>query len=423
MEDSNDIKKETKPVDGSPSRSKDLSKTLPEEAFNNFLQGKRHMLVQDYAFAVQSLSTACELYAQHFGELAIECGEVHFLYGKALFRLSQQQAGVLGGALNEETNEEDDEEEEPEKSSEEENKENEESEKNDSDTENGEENQEGEEGAAEEKEPSESTDSPQHVGEENPKEPNEKENEEPASAENEASNSNEDQQEPEEDDLELAWNSLETAKSIFLRQGENNVEAQLKVAEILQLLAEISMESDNNIAAISDLNACLEIKKRHLSPDDRLLAETYYQMGLAQMLEKMYTDALDNFRTTVKILELKIENLKSTPVSEEPGSFDRADVEKEIEDLESVLSDIREKIEDTRELIEDAKKAVEEHITIKRNELEKVGFPEVDKNTNKPVSNITHLLKRKKPDQEDDRESKRTKLSPSALNGDATVTE
>lgn len=421
MGDSNDVKEETKPVDESPSRSKDLSKTLPEEAFNNFLQGKRHMLVQDYSFAVQNLSTACELYAQHFGELAVECGEVHFLYGKALFRLSQQQAGILGGALNEETNEEDDEE-EPEKSSEEENKENEESEKNDSDTENGEESQE-REVAAEEKEPSESTDSPQHVGEESVKESNEKENEKPASAENETSNSNDDQQEPEEDDLELAWNSLETAKSIFLRQGENNVEAQLKVAEILQLLAEISMESDNNIAAISDLKACLEIKKCHLSPDDRLLAETYYQMGLAQMLEKMYVDALDNFRTTVKILELKIQNLKSTPVSEEPGSFDRADVEKEIEDLESVLSDIREKIEDTRELIEDAKKAVEEHINMKRNELEKVGFPEADKNTNKPVSNITHLLKRKKPDQEEDRESKRSKLSPSALNGDATVTE
>ncbi|GIY38090.1 hypothetical protein CEXT_685491 [Caerostris extrusa] len=120
-------------VDESPSRSKDLSKTLPEEAFNNFVQGKRHMLVQDYKFAVQSLSTACELYTEHFGELAAECAEVHFYYGKALFRLSQQQAGVLGGALNEDANDDDDDddedEEEPEKSSEEESKENDESEK------------------------------------------------------------------------------------------------------------------------------------------------------------------------------------------------------------------------------------------------------------------------------------------------------
>ncbi|CAL1294505.1 unnamed protein product [Larinioides sclopetarius] len=427
MEESKEVKEETKPVDESPSRSKDLSKTLPEEAFNNFLQGKRHMLVQDYQHAVQSLSTACELYTQHFGELALECGEVHFLYGKALFRLSQQQAGVLGGALNEEVNDDEDEDEdEPEKSSEEESKENEESEKNDSDTENGEENQEDAEAAVgskeEEKEPSESTDSPQHIPEETSKEPVEKEGEQSASAENEE-NPNEEQQETEEDDLELAWNSLETAKSIYLRQGADNVEAQLKVAEILQLLAEISMESDNNMAAISDLKACLEIKKRHLSPDDRLLAETYYQMGLAQMLEKMYVDALENFRTTVKILELKIQNLKSTPIPDIPGSFDKADVEKEIEDLESVLSDIREKIEDTRDLIEDAKKALEERLN-KKHELDKGGFSEPDKSINKPVSNITHLLKRKKPDQEEEeRESKRSKLSVNVQNGDATVTE
>lgn len=61
----------------------------------------------------------------------------------------------------------------------------------------------------------------------------------------------------------------------FFRQGENDVEAQLKVAEILQLLAEISMESDNNPAAINDLKECLVIKRRHLKPDNRLLAETY----------------------------------------------------------------------------------------------------------------------------------------------------
>ncbi|GIY57570.1 protein HGV2 [Caerostris darwini] len=409
-------------VDESPSRSKDLSKTLPEEAFNNFVQGKRHMLVQDYKFAVQSLATACELYTEHFGELAAECAEVHFYYGKALFRLSQQQAGVLGGALNEDANDDDDDdedEEEPEKSSEEESKENDESEKNESDAENGEGNQEEtDEIAEEEKELSESTDSPQQVVEDSSKEPVGKEGDQSLSAEKETPN--EAEQEPEEDDLELAWNSLETAKSIYQRQGENNTEAQLKIADIYQLLAEISMESDNNIAAISDLKTSLEIKNRLLEPDDRLLAETYYQMGLAQMLEKMYSEALDNFRITVKILELKKENLKSTPVDETPGSFARADIEKEIEDLDSVLADIREKIEDTTELNDESQK-------LKADVSGEDTFHEPEKqiiNTNKPVSNITHLLKRKKPDQDEaEREAKRVKLSTTVQNGDATVTE
>ena len=61
----------------------------------------------------------------------------------------------------------------------------------------------------------------------------------------------------------------------FFLFRRDTVESQLKVAEILQLLAEISMETDNNAAAISDLQQSLEIQKKHLQPDDRILAETY----------------------------------------------------------------------------------------------------------------------------------------------------
>ncbi|KAG8198496.1 hypothetical protein JTE90_017362 [Oedothorax gibbosus] len=444
MGDSTDVKAENSvPTEETASGSKDLSKTLPEEAFNNFLQGKRHIVVQDYKFAVQSLSTACEMYTQHFGEMALECGEVHFLYGKALFRLSQQNAGVFGGALNEDVTETEDD--ESGKASDEDSKENE-SDKNDADTENGEEN--GEDGdEAEEKEPSESTDSPQAVvAEETSKEPTEAEQadskEETEQADNKEADTStaldeskvESEQQPEQeeeelDDLELAWNSLETAKSIFLRQGENDVEAQLKVAEILQLLAEISMESDNNVAAINDLKECLVIKRRHLKPDDRLLAETFYQMGLAQLLEKMYNDALENFSTTMSILQLRIDNLKATPVADTVGNFESADRDKEVEDLEGVLADIREKVEDTRELIKDAERVLKEEIE-KRYPLpaEETGFPGAEQKAetnNKPVTNITHLLKRKKPeqDEEKDRELKRPKLTSAVANGNSKISE
>jgi len=405
------------------SSSKDRSMTLPEEAFNNFLQGKRHMLVQDYSFAVQSLATACEMYVKHYGELAIECGEVYFLYGKALFRLSQQQAGVLGGAINEGSNED-------ENSSESEGKENEEneSEKN-SDAEEGEENEETEpdgekeeneetepDGEKEEKEPSESTDSPPAVLDEGSaegkvKEETSKSVDEAGPSQQEQSvksesgdkvseenktDSSEENQEPEEDDLELAWNTLETAKSIFKRL--DTVEAELKVAEILQLLAEISMESDNNPAAINDLKESLKIQKKHLKPDDRILAETYYQMGLAQMLEKVYPEALENFRTTKQILELRRENLKNTKVDDADGTFKSADIQAEIADLDTILVDIQEKIEDTLELITNKEKEMVESVFVAGSSS--ISIKEVgEKSTvSKPVSNITHLLKRKKPE-------------------------
>ena len=55
-----------------------LSKLLPVDAFSNCLQGKRHLLVQDYYNAVVNLIKACEMYFNHFGDRAIECAEVYF---------------------------------------------------------------------------------------------------------------------------------------------------------------------------------------------------------------------------------------------------------------------------------------------------------------------------------------------------------
>lgn len=83
-------------------------------------------------------------------------------------------------------------------------------------------------------------------------------------------------------------------------------------------------------------------------------------MGLAQLLDKQYFEALENFKTTKKILELRLENLKNTPVHEAAGSFASADKDAEVSDLENILLDIQEKIEDTEELIRNTKKELEE---------------------------------------------------------------
>lgn len=83
-------------------------------------------------------------------------------------------------------------------------------------------------------------------------------------------------------------------------------------------------------------------------------------MGLALMLDKRYPEALENFRETQKILELRRENLEKTPVIEADGTFAKADIEAEISDLSSILLDIKEKIDDTEELITNKKKELEE---------------------------------------------------------------
>merc|ERR1712096_251554 len=68
-------------------------------ATDHLLEGKRYMLVKDYANAVESLALACEALSSQHGETATECADAYFHYGKALLELGRMESGVLGNAL------------------------------------------------------------------------------------------------------------------------------------------------------------------------------------------------------------------------------------------------------------------------------------------------------------------------------------
>ena len=63
-------------------------------------EGKRDLLVHAIPDAVSNCSLACEIMAKHKGEMATECAEAYFYYGKALLELSRVESGVLGNALD-----------------------------------------------------------------------------------------------------------------------------------------------------------------------------------------------------------------------------------------------------------------------------------------------------------------------------------
>lgn len=54
------------------------------EATMHLIQGKRHMLVQDYFSAVESFEKACQLLSAKYGDGASECGEALLQYGEPL---------------------------------------------------------------------------------------------------------------------------------------------------------------------------------------------------------------------------------------------------------------------------------------------------------------------------------------------------
>ena len=57
--------------------------------------------------------------------------------------------------------------------------------------------------------------------------------------------------------------------------------------------------------AVSELKECLEVQSSVLEKDDRLLAETHYQLGMAHFSDYHYDDAIECYKNAINVLQLK----------------------------------------------------------------------------------------------------------------------
>ncbi|KAH6941234.1 hypothetical protein HPB50_015140 [Hyalomma asiaticum] len=403
------------------------------------LSGKRDFIVQDYASAAASLEEACKLLANLYGETAKECGEAYLFYGRALLELARQESDVLGNALEEKSQEEDS------AGSSKEGNDEENGKKQDEEKQSGsaEEPSEipGVANAAESKDAGVSGDGgeaeasaadvvkAQQNGGENEEdaeedlekpEPALKEDTEPPPCEPGTSTGGPSgsASPPKEEDvpnLQLAWEVLEIAKNIFKRQAEeeteNKNEYQLKVAEVLLRLGEISLESDNCEQAVEDFSECLKIQIELLEPDSRKMAETYYQRGLAYSFGGQYQEAVNDFRDSVRVLELRLENcnrfVSENKDKERKGSLEDDPVwmaEREAEDLQKLLPEVRNRVEDTEDTIRQDCRALKDATIQKMRERLPATSPVKSSGSgpesSRPVNVITHLIKRKRTSDE-----------------------
>merc|ERR1711934_1114977 len=128
--------------------------------------------------------------------------------------------------------------------------------------------------------------------------------------------------------LELAWEMLELAKSIWATCGKTNMEA-----EALHYLGEVSLESNNYSQAVEDLSKAVSIKVKTAPAGSRALAETHYQLGVAHswtgnwpLTEKCLADAA----------AVLVTRMASHPT--------------EKEELECIVSDIKGRIAEHKEM-------------------------------------------------------------------------
>ncbi|XP_024276223.2 histone-binding protein N1/N2 isoform X2 [Oncorhynchus tshawytscha] len=379
----------------------DSSVDVMAEAKKLIGAGNRHLVMGDVVSAVHVFQEACGMLAARYGDTADECGEAFFLCGKSLLELARVENTVLGNALEgvpEESSEEEGEGEKPDNSKIE-SADNLEEKKTD-----------GEDGKAEPKEEGKSESEAVAEGEKETMETEAKaedaakppakngrdEKSKPpvdgveetlfapedearkdkeagqeealkeigvkASEERNGEEAAEEKMEEEDDDddegegtgedkeeevgnLQLAWEMLEVAKVIYKRK--ENKEDQLMAAQAYLKLGEVGAESGNYPAAVEDFQDCLSLQLKHLPPHSRLVAETHYQLGMTYCITGQYSQAIQHYSSSVKVIESRLAMLQE--VIDKAEGEDGAKEKTELEELKQLLPDVAEKVEDAKE--------------------------------------------------------------------------
>lgn len=215
-------------------------------------EGSKAYSGKDYEVACDRYSKACETFQQENNR---DDPDLLFLYGKALYQLAVATAGVLGAEVATNTNKP--------------------ASNDDEETENSEQFQ---------------LEAPMAIGEEVPQAEEEEEEEKKEEANDEANDENEAEEEPENGGnslFEEAWDVLEMARSVWQKDYETNPEdptALKKLAEVYDLLGEVSLEAENFPQLLLDFKQCLEFRQKICKddPSNELVVEATYKIALSE---------------------------------------------------------------------------------------------------------------------------------------------
>jgi nuclear autoantigenic sperm protein len=151
--------------------------------------------------------------------------------------------------------------------------------------------------------------------------------------------------------LQRSWEMFELAKLVYTKNFETDPSFKNKrVAECLLKLGEISIEQEIYDQAINDIGESIrmqeELKEQR---DERMLAESFYQLALAQQFNNLFSEANESYQKSINIMQLRIEKLKGKLEAlgaDADSEAERNTVKDEIAELESLLPDMQSKLEE-----------------------------------------------------------------------------
>merc|ERR1712142_1286003 len=284
-----------------------------EHAKELLAEGKRDLLVHAIPDAVSNCSKACEIMAKHKGEMAAECAEAYFYYGKALLELSRVESGVLGNALD---------------------------------------------GVDMETKP---TDVKDALVEDTEAMTTDEKSEIEGEKAGDEMETDAEKADAEAGNLEQAWQMFDLAKVIYGKAGDI-----AKECESLTFLGEVSLENSNFKQAVEDLTLCLTKRIKALPADSRSIAETHYQLGVAQAHCAEYANAEKSLAAAVTVLNTRIASLKKMETSD--------NITKELAELTLLCTEIKERTADHKDMQKGTYKEDKDFVSIfKGTEVHEIG--------------------------------------------------
>ena len=201
----------------------------------------------------------------------------------------------------------------------------------------------------------------------------------------------------EADDLELAWENLDVARIILAKQDDR--ESQLRLADVHLALGDVSLESENFDQAVTDFTSAVEIKTQLLAQDDRERAEAHYKLALAYEYTEQTEAAIEQVNASIQVLQKKMESLNGTTEGKGKGTAPVLSEQEaqEVKEIESLFPEMEAKLADLTTALE---KEVDGGV---------IGEEDEDQQ-DKPVQDISNLVKKRKEDVVEYEATKKAKL-------------
>ncbi|CAF0878902.1 unnamed protein product [Adineta ricciae] len=328
-----------------------------EEANSAFLVGKRDVLLNNYQSACDHLSKACERIVQLRGnDTTPELAEPYFYYGQALLYLGLGEQQVFGSDIvKDEDNDEN-------------------------------------EGESEEDEDVDNVDGEEKLGE-------------GVERKGDGEGEKADDLIPDDEqvnDLERAFEILECAHMIYSKMLEtepNDAHIITRLGDLHVMLADICNENGDHENALSNVLKAIDLQET-ISEQQRyrLLAESYYKLGLIYELINKFSEAVEAFDKAISTLRQAIEQATGE------------DKESEREELKSLLPAIELKRNDAQASMADKHLISQARSIVSGTN----GNNHTTDNSTKdaPVKDITLSIRHKRPATESektDEENKKTK--------------